>query len=390
MSQEASAEDDSTQDQESAQGDDASNSQDESSRQDSLPMVTESSQETELQEPVILSPGADAQEVSSTIEIPDRVASPVEVAETPEDKLKCLQEILQNMIDDKLANIPLRLIDTHTGILYTNNDLEEIFKESEEYTRLIGDLISTSVEELQHTVHEFFKYAMLSHKWASAKDEPQYWQIESSTSVHEMDTPREILKLQQFCSTSKELGYRWAWSDTCCIDKSNNAELQESIISMFSWYRGSAITIVYLADVSDISQLKNSQWFKRGWTLQELLAPRFVRFYKQDWQPLIDSDGNHKDELITVLHDITHIEADVLKDFQPGVDSVKKRLSWVGSRTTKKIEDMAYCLMGKHSSSADEFVPHSFARHIRYPHAGYVRRETPRLRSTSEGDHGAY
>ncbi|KAG1735707.1 uncharacterized protein EDB91DRAFT_1056089, partial [Suillus paluster] len=161
-----------------------------------------------------------------------------------------------------------------------------------------------------------------------------------------MNAPREIRKLQQFCTVSKGAGYRWAWSDTCCIDKSNNAELQESIISMFSWYKESAITIVYLADVSDISQLKDSQWFKRGWTLQELLAPRFIRFYKQDWQPLIDSDNNHKEELLTTLHDITRIDIDVLKAFQPGVDSVKKRLSWVGSRATKKIEDMAYCLMG--------------------------------------------
>jgi hypothetical protein len=351
MLQESSAdgtEDVATQDQEDEQGEDASNSQDELPRQDSLPAVMESPQEeAELQELVLPSPDAAIQESPSVIEIPDRVASPIEVEEDPEDILKRLQETLQNMIDDKLANIPLRLIDSHTGILYTSNDLDEIFKESEEYKRLNENLISASVEDLQLTVNEFFQYAMLSHKWASAKDEPQYWQIKGS--VHKMDVPREIRKLQQFCTISKDLGHRWAWSDTCCIDKSNNAELQESIISMFSWYRGSAITIVYLADVSDISQLKHSQWFKRGWTLQELLAPRFVRFYRQDWQPLIDSDGNHKDELLTVLHEITHIEINVLKEFQPGVDNVKKRLSWVGSRTTKKIEDMAYCLMGKRS-----------------------------------------
>jgi hypothetical protein len=120
---------------------------------------------------------------------------------------------------------------------------------------------------------------------------------------------------------------------------------------MFAWYKESAITIVYLADVSDISQLKDSQWFKRGWTLQELLAPQFIRFYKQDWQPLIDSSKNHKVELLTILHDITRIDTDVLKEFQPGVDNVKKRLSWVGARTTKKIEDIAYCLMGKRHHS---------------------------------------
>ena len=315
--------------------------------------MTESPQE-ETEQPEFPSLDATTQEVSGNVEIPDRVASPVDVAESPEDKLKRLREILQNAIDEKLANIPLRLLDAHSGIMYNSNDLDEIFKESEEYKRLADDLISTSMEDLHHIVDEFFKYSMLSHKWANAKDEPQYWQIEGS--VHRMRAPLEIRKLQQFCTISKELGYRWAWSDTCCIDKSNNAELQESIISMFSWYRGSAITIVYLADVSDISELKHSQWFKRGWTLQELLAPRLIRFYKQDWEPLINSDGNHKDELITTLHEITHIEISVLKEFRPGVDNVKKRFSWVGSRTTKKIEDMAYCLMGKRYSLTDESV----------------------------------
>lgn len=290
-----------------------------------------------------MSPSSDtpAQELASTAVDADRADSPVE---DPEVTLKHLQETFQDIIDDKLANIPHRLIDTHSGILYTSDDLEGIFKESEEYQRLSENLLSTSVSKLQRKVNGFFRYAMLSHKWASAKDEPQYWQIKGS--VYEMNAPREIRKLQQFCTTSKREGYRWAWSDTCCIDKTNNAELQESIISMFSWYKESAITIVYLADVSDISQLKDSQWFKRGWTLQELLAPQFIKFYKQDWQPLIDSDRNHKDELLTILHDITHIDIDNLKLFQPGVDNVKKRLSWVGTRTTKKIEDIAYCLMG--------------------------------------------
>ncbi|KAG2129011.1 hypothetical protein DEU56DRAFT_502924 [Suillus clintonianus] len=276
----------------------------------------------------------------------NRVDSPVE---DPEVILKHKQETFQNIIDDKLSNMPLRLIDTHSGILYTSNDLDGVFKESEEYQRLSENLLFTPEDSIKRKVNRYFQYAMLSHKWASAKDEPQYWQIKGS--VYEMDAPREISKLQQFCTVSKKEGYRWAWSDTCCIDKTNNAELQESIISMFSWYKESAITIVYLADVSDISQLKDSQWFKRGWTLQELLAPGFIRFYKQDWQPLIDSDKNHKDELLTVLHDITRIEIKVLEKFQPGVDNVKKRLSWVGGRTTKKIEDIAYCLMGKRHHS---------------------------------------
>ncbi len=31
--------------------------------------------------------------------------------------------------------------------------------------------------------------------------------------------------------------YKYAWIDTCCIDKTNNVELSEAINSMFRWYK---------------------------------------------------------------------------------------------------------------------------------------------------------
>lgn len=174
--------------------------EDEPLRQDSLPIVTESPQEEEA-EVQSTPPSLDipAQESANIVEEIDRADSPVE---DPEVTLKNLQETFQNIIDDKLANLPLRLIDTDSGILYTNNDLEGIFKESEEYQRLYENLPVTSVSKFQRKVNEFFRYAMLYHKWASAKDEPQYWQIKGS--VYEMDALREISKLQQFCTTSKK------------------------------------------------------------------------------------------------------------------------------------------------------------------------------------------
>ncbi|KAI6120042.1 hypothetical protein EDD16DRAFT_1459035, partial [Pisolithus croceorrhizus] len=90
-------------------------------------------------------------------------------------------------------------------------------------------------------------------------------------------------KLQAFCRVALELDYLWAWSDTCCIDKDSSAEVQETIGSMFAWYRKSALTIVHLSDVTDTASLRGSEWFRRGWTLQELLAPRNVVFYTENW-----------------------------------------------------------------------------------------------------------
>ncbi|KAI6040133.1 hypothetical protein EDC04DRAFT_2678736 [Pisolithus marmoratus] len=64
---------------------------------------------------------------------------------------------------------------------------------------------------------------------------------------------------------------------------------------MFLWYRVSALTIVHLSDVPDTSSFDTSQWFERGWTLQELLAPQYVLFFNQSWSLYRDlAASNHK------------------------------------------------------------------------------------------------
>lgn len=78
---------------------------------------------------------------------------------------------------------------------------------------------------------------------------------------------------------------------------------------MFRWYQNADVCYAYLADVSNLEddidtmeQLRKSRWFTRGWTLQELLAPKTVRFYDRDWNYLGD-----KQSLISHLGDITGI-----------------------------------------------------------------------------------
>ncbi|KIJ69775.1 hypothetical protein HYDPIDRAFT_77224, partial [Hydnomerulius pinastri MD-312] len=163
------------------------------------------------------------------------------------------------------------------------------------------------------------------------------------------------VKLQGFCRIAKQRGFLWCWSDTCCIDKSSSAELQESINSMFSWYRNSALTIVYLVDVSQPSQqvLQRSRWFTRGWTLQELLAPPAIEFYMNDWSPFLSSQVgaaplNYKrvPEFVHSLENILEIDGMYLVDFKPGLDNVREKLRWMATRKTTKVEDMAYCLLG--------------------------------------------
>jgi len=57
---------------------------------------------------------------------------------------------------------------------------------------------------------------------------------------------------------------------------------------MWRWYKNSSVCIVYLHDVSErnsnVSKLEQSDWFTRGWTLQELLAPQgVIDFYSKEY-----------------------------------------------------------------------------------------------------------
>jgi hypothetical protein len=271
-----------------------------------------------------------------------------------EAKTKKQEELFDSIIDDKLGTIPVRLINTTSGKLCSTGELCAHFKESCRYEEIQTKILRVNEKAMKAAVDAFFEYAMFSHRWSTTvDDEPTYDHIKGKESIYDLKTPPGIDKLQRFCKVARENQLRWAWSDTCCIDKTNNVELQESIISMFSWYRLSSATIVYLSDVTDEKSFRNSVWFTRGWTLQELIAPRLVWFYKKDWTPYIDSKQNHKEDprVVKIISEITSIDQTVLNQFVPGLrdvgsDEVKKRMSWLACRKTAKIEDMAYCMMG--------------------------------------------
>ncbi|OJA17688.1 hypothetical protein AZE42_11864 [Rhizopogon vesiculosus] len=309
-------------------------------------------------------PPADVTEEDVIVDNPSTTSMPSPVLSTSptlpsypqlsnEAKAKKQQELFDSIIDDKLSTIPLRLIDTASGKLCTAGELYALFKDSPGYKEVETNISMVSEREMKTIVDPFFEYAMFSHRWGAADEEPTYQHIKDVPSVYDMGAPPEILKLQQFCKIARENQFRWAWSDTCCIDKTNNVELQESIISMFAWYRLSSVTIVYLSDVMDEESFKHSVWFTRGWTLQELIAPRLIWFYKKDWTPYIDTKQNHKEnpQVIKVLSEVTSVDCEVFNDFVPGLrdvgpDEVKKRMSWLASRRTTKMEDMAYCMIG--------------------------------------------
>lgn len=270
-------------------------------------------------------------------------------------------------------------------------------------------------------------YAILSHTWGA--EEVLFHEVQPVT-----EATKEKLgwkKIEYTCSQAQKDGLKYAWVDTCCIDKSSSAELSEAINSMFAWYEESEVCYAYLADVdrqpkehrassehdaagdgpgpaidrarlgrqsfivtvdedaatvkeeshSGLStearddpglqkardshkvqsddtkrldsvdsgyvstfedQFKASRWFTRGWTLQELVAPRHLEFYSSQWKAL----GSLRD-LAPIVKTVTNIPMTViLHDVHAMSLCAARRMSWAAARNTTRLEDQAYSLLG--------------------------------------------
>lgn len=228
------------------------------------------------------------------------------------------------------------------------------------------------------TLSEFFgkkipRYAILSHTWG-----------EQEVSFQDLSRPDHrqqsgYSKIDRCCALAASDGWDYVWIDTCCIDKTSSAELSEAINSMYRWYANAEVCYVYLSDfcselrqddsirdstlsridlaiqtlanamphglesfpcsTSHTHNLGRSRWFKRGWTLQELLAPQELIFYDQSW-----TEVGTKRSLRVEISQITSIQQNHLSN--PESASIAAKMSWASYRETTREEDLAYCLMG--------------------------------------------
>ena len=191
------------------------------------------------------------------------------------------------------------------------------------------------------------KYTILSHRWLP-KGEPTFQELSDGVPLEGAGAE----KLDVFCEKTVEYDCVFAWVDTCCINKSNSSELDEAIRSMFRWYRNSHMCIAYLAHSSSIDDLSKDPWFTRGWTLQELLAPTSMKFFGMGWIPLSDNKDDkwehagHTSTILGPISTITNIPRDQVRWYQPGLEGITQKLSWVSGRRTTRVEDIAYSLVG--------------------------------------------
>jgi hypothetical protein len=241
------------------------------------------------------------------------------------------------------------------------------------------------------------EYAILSHTWVGGEGEVS---LSDLMKPHEAAKKPGFAKIEYTCTQAWSDGYSYVWIDTCCIDKRSSSELTEAINSMYMWYKSAAICYVYLVDLPGdcprlvetrthkviaaklvdcdtrvaepfalegpgktnrsipiqsnlppmddeegaglhqegwVSHLAECRWFRRGWTLQELIAPNQVVFFGIDWNFI-----GSKLDLLYTLSDITGIDSIALSHHCKLEElSIAKRLSWAAHRTTTRIEDTA-------------------------------------------------
>jgi hypothetical protein len=207
-------------------------------------------------------------------------------------------------------------------------------------------LINTTSLELNEFIGSSIpRYTILSHTWG---DDEVFFK-EMRKDRQQAQTKRGFSKIQNCCLQAKKDGLEWAWIDSCCIDKRSSAELSEAINSMFKWYEGADVCYAYLEDVpanGGFDEVSMSRWFTRGWTVQELLAPKIVQFYSCDWT-LLGTRSSEDRKFTAWIYTITGIHSWFLLDrSRLEQASVAMRMSWAAERETTRLEDRAYSLMG--------------------------------------------
>ena len=249
-------------------------------------------------------------------------------------------------------------------------------------------LLDTKTLELRDFHAPPEHYAILSHTWGA--EEVTYQHLIAGTGPQRQGWK----KLKSACALAAKDDWSLLWMDTCCIDKTDSVDLSEAINSMYRWYQSSSICYAYLEDVElvdgvpissvalgekesskafqkmrfrsefkrmyGVSMVKDSfmyqsarrpvqgilsRWFTRGWTLQELIAPRFLLFLDRSWR-----DIGGRACWAAEIEAMTAID----RRYFSGERSIHDRhkcpaatkFAWASLRNTSRPEDRIYCLLG--------------------------------------------
>ncbi|KAK3070886.1 hypothetical protein LTR53_009657 [Teratosphaeriaceae sp. CCFEE 6253] len=203
------------------------------------------------------------------------------------------------------------------------------------------------------------RYIAASHRW-KAGSEAMIGDIQNRRNTDKSGYTKVTGFARYIREHIREV--EWLWIDTCCVNQDSLVEVDEAVNSMFDWYSRAELCLAYLTDVanaSDEHEFGRSEWFRRGWTLQELLAPKLVVFLSSGWEVIGHKGGRGRTLRSTDAICIegppmerqvaatTKIPECVLHDYaQSERYTTKERLAWMAGRDTTRIEDMYYSMLG--------------------------------------------
>ncbi|KAF9476857.1 hypothetical protein BDN70DRAFT_811532, partial [Pholiota conissans] len=229
----------------------------------------------------------------------------------------------------------LRISLVERGAIYARIAALSLAECEEQALKTNGDAFQLSERNTQ--------YAILSHTWLSASlGEFTYNDWHSGSFDTEGPGYKKLLNFCKVAYSTHEVSYGWV--DTVCINKESSSELDESIRSMYNWYQRAKVCLVYLAETETLSDMDLDPWFTRGWTLQELLAPRVVKFYSRNWRQFVVNSENDKENVEITKHialatTITRLEL-------YSISSISRKMELAAKRKVTREEDTAYSLMG--------------------------------------------
>ncbi|CCF32897.1 HET domain-containing protein [Colletotrichum higginsianum] len=151
------------------------------------------------------------------------------------------------------------------------------------------------------------------------------------------------------CGKAAARGLSYLWVGSACIEKTSSLELQEAVSFSIRLLRAAAVCFVHLHDLPAGSGYLAKAWgccryWRRSWTLQELIAPSEVEFFDADWE---HRGSRSSPELLAILPAITGIDKSILLDSSAlSRVAIGVRLSWAAGRESTRAEDAAYSLAG--------------------------------------------
>ncbi|KAL4261349.1 hypothetical protein AB1N83_005612 [Pleurotus pulmonarius] len=217
---------------------------------------------------------------------------------------------------------------------------------------------SVSIQQVREQIVLFGQYAILSHRWQQPTSQELTFDDVfnlSDPSVQAKEGYKKFLAFQE--NVKADYGCRYIWVDSVCISEPDRVA---SIPLMFSWYRHAYVCVVYLPS----SSITKDPWRTRGWTLQEPLAARRIKYVAGDWTFLKEdpyySDRTTSSWKFHVLRESRagalvldgHLErswagtlvASEATGYIPRADQAPGIFHAMSQRETTKPEDMVYCI----------------------------------------------